>query len=360
MRRSNSSPRALPRTAPPTRHVLAALAQLLLALAMSSGHALAEKTDIVIMKNGDHITGEINGVAQGLLELSTDDMGTINITWDRIDRLLSNRTMQVQTRDGTRYFGSLETAEASDQLVIRTSGGPQVLKLEDVVELRPIENSFWKQLEGSFSLGGSYTKSSDVFQVSLSGNVSQRTRKNILRFNLNAINTTQTTGTTQQVQASFNHQHLWKRRLFSSEMAAYQRNQETGIQNRVLVGAGAGRWFVDTNRQAFSFAGGLDVNFEDTTGTEGGNTSLEAYIGVDYAAFRHHTPKQNLSITIYAFPGLTTWGRLRGQGNVQWRQEIVSDFFFEISAYVTYDNEPPEGALSTNDYGFVTSLGYSF
>lgn len=360
MRSHNPGPRPSLPVEPPRGRASAARLALLLALALSSGPAIAAKTDVVIMKNGDHLTGEVESLSQGLLQLSTDDMGTLEITWDRIDHIVSTRTMQVQTRDGTRYYGTLDKSDASDRLLIQTSSGPKMLELKDVVHVRPIEKSFWKQLDGSFSLGGSYTKSSDVFQASFSGDVSQRTRKNILRFNVNAINTTQTTGTTQQIQANFNHQYLWKRRIFSSEMAAYQRNQETGIQNRILVGGGAGRWLMDTNRQALSLSGGLDVNFEDTTGIDGGNTSLEGFIGIDYAAFRHHTPKQNLSITLFAFPGLTEWGRLRGQGNVQWRQEIVNDFYFELSVYITYDNEPPEGALSTNDYGIVTSLGYSF
>ena len=48
------------------------------------------------------------------------------------------------------------------------------------------------------------------------------------------------------------------------------------------------------------------------------------------------------------------------QLNSFWRQEIVVDFFFELSVYGTYDSQPPEGALQTSDYGLVTSIGYSF
>ena len=51
---------------------------------------------------------------------------------------------------------------------------------------------------------------------------------------------------------------------------------------------------------------------------------------------------------------------LRLRSSNPWRQEIVEDFFFDLSLYFTYDSDPPEGALSTNDYGLVTSFGYSF
>lgn len=38
-----------------------------------------EKTDIVILKNGDRVTGEIKNLEAGLLELKTDTMGTVYI-----------------------------------------------------------------------------------------------------------------------------------------------------------------------------------------------------------------------------------------------------------------------------------------
>ena len=53
-------------------------------------------------------------------------------------------------------------------------------------------------------------------------------------------------------------------------------------------------------------------------------------------------------------------GRYRPDASVSLRREIVSDFFFDLSFYQTYDSDPPDEAASSTDYGFVTSLGYSF
>jgi hypothetical protein len=38
----------------------------------------------------------------------------------------------------------------------------------------------------------------------------------------------------------------------------------------------------------------------------------------------------------------------------------VEDLFFEIRLYGTYDSQPPTEDVEKSDYGFVTSLGYSF
>jgi hypothetical protein len=40
--------------------------------------------------------------------------------------------------------------------------------------------------------------------------------------------------------------------------------------------------------------------------------------------------------------------------------EIFKDFQTGLVFYYSYDNKPPEGSLSTNDYGIMFTLGYIF
>ena len=46
--------------------------------------AWAQKTDIIALKNGDRITGEVKELKFGKLEYSTDDVETIFIEWDKV------------------------------------------------------------------------------------------------------------------------------------------------------------------------------------------------------------------------------------------------------------------------------------
>ena len=48
-------------------------------LAVCSATAWAAKTDIVLLKNGDRVTGEVKSLERGKLTLSTDSMGTVYI-----------------------------------------------------------------------------------------------------------------------------------------------------------------------------------------------------------------------------------------------------------------------------------------
>ena len=77
--------------------------------------AWAQKTDTVVMLNGDRVTVEIKKLERGRLEASTDGMGTLLIEWDDIEQLSSPRPIRgansewrsirwvaVFNRDGTR------------------------------------------------------------------------------------------------------------------------------------------------------------------------------------------------------------------------------------------------------------------
>ncbi len=48
-----------------------------------------DKTDVVILKNGDHVTGEIKSLDRGKMTLSTDSMGTVQIEWEDVARVTS-------------------------------------------------------------------------------------------------------------------------------------------------------------------------------------------------------------------------------------------------------------------------------
>jgi len=127
------------------------------------------------------------------------------------------------------------------------------------------------------------------------------------------------------------------------------------------VGAIGGRRLIETNREELVILGGLDTNFEQTTDeVDPGQSSLEALASLQYSRFHYHYPKQNFSLSLVVFPNLTESGRFRTTFNSDWRQEIITNFFFNLSLYAIYDNQPPEGALASTDYGIVTSIGYSF
>ena len=76
----------------PSQLRLASLAMFLGGfLAASAAHA--EKTDVVVLGNGDRFTGEIKGMSRGQLDFKTDDAGRLSIEWIKIARITSTSSI---------------------------------------------------------------------------------------------------------------------------------------------------------------------------------------------------------------------------------------------------------------------------
>ena len=85
-------------------------------LLFSSPLFARQKTDVIVMKNGDRLTCEIKALSGGVLSVKLDYVeDTIGVQWSRVARLESNQLFLVQTEGGTVYTGRLSTAEARDQ-----------------------------------------------------------------------------------------------------------------------------------------------------------------------------------------------------------------------------------------------------
>jgi hypothetical protein len=59
-----------------------------------------EKTDIVILKNGDRITCEVKSLSRGMLTVKTDSMGTVDIKWPDVDKITTKYLFTVQDTAG--------------------------------------------------------------------------------------------------------------------------------------------------------------------------------------------------------------------------------------------------------------------
>ena len=81
------------------------------------GPARAEKTDVVVLRNGDHITGEIKELKLGKLKYGTDDAGTIFIEWDKVAFIRSEATFELETETGAKYYEVFDQSHFNNYLV---------------------------------------------------------------------------------------------------------------------------------------------------------------------------------------------------------------------------------------------------
>ena len=129
------------------------LAASLLLCVTSANAADRDNTDVIVLKNGDRVTGEILELEYGQLRLSTDDMGTINIEWAAIASIDSQYTFDVERAGGQRYAGVIATSEDGEELVIRDEGTEESVPKSSVVRVTELEQGFWQRISGSMSVG---------------------------------------------------------------------------------------------------------------------------------------------------------------------------------------------------------------
>ena len=60
------------------------------------------------------------------------------------------------------------------------------------------------------------------------------------------------------------------------------------------------------------------------------------------------------------YPSLTDIGRVRSDLRTTFKLEIVEDFFWALELYADYDSDPLTLDAEKIDYGFVTSVGWSY
>src|SRR5271163_2242277 len=71
--------------------------------------AQAKRKDVVIMNNGDHFTGEVKRLQNGLLYVETDYVSSnIGVDWNQVQSIQSTANYRIVLNNGQRFAGKIE------------------------------------------------------------------------------------------------------------------------------------------------------------------------------------------------------------------------------------------------------------
>ena len=343
------------------RHTAVALATVLALLLPGLGaraHARA-KTDVIVLENGNEITCEIVSLQRGKLKVKTDDMGTVNIEWDKIESVTATGLFEIEDLSGHLYYGPLETVPDKG-LQVATATGIKTVPIPAVARLIYIEASFWKRLSGSIDIGAGYTKSSDLAQFN--GDVAVKFTRPTFIADLNASSFLQRqkdVDDTTRNSISLGYARIREDRRFFLGRVSADQNRELGYDLRTGVTGAYGKYFVRNQGNEVLGAAGLYVNREIPV--EGEQvTNLEALFAFDWANFSYDFPKTDIEVKTVFTVGLTDWGRYRADVDVRFSRELFTDFRLVIKGFYNYDSHPPTEGASKDDYQVSLAIGYTF
>jgi len=333
---------------------------LTLVLLLLSGAAHA-KTDVVIFKNGDRLTGEVKSLERGHMRFKTDATDTISIEWDEVAYLSSDHNIQVETLLGARHLGFLIRSEEKFNLIVETNEGPIKLNNIQVVKMTPIEDKGLSRLDGNITFGYNFAKADEATQSNLGINLEMRSEIRILSLTFDgSITDSATNESNQRESLSLDFKRLLRDRWLWSANIGMDRNDELGIDMRTSVGGGGGRILRQTDHSAILLEAGLKGTREDLAGSTTDEETIEAYGLVKWDWFRFDTPELDLSTSLEVIPNLSDTGRVRSELDIELQWEMIEDLFWQLSYYNSYDSKPATVGAEKNDYGIITSLGYKF
>ena len=346
----------------PMPRLLASLATVLvlsLVAAVPPAHA-APRVDVVVLRNGSRVIGEIRSMTKSRVELKTDDMGTLQIEWDNVVALTSPEFFEVEDMGGGLHFGSLHPGPGDDTLEVVAEWGSDVLPLGQVARIQLVKAGFWDKFKGSLDLGGGYTSATELLQVSFDAELNYKRPRFEALARADAVLTQQPEAEdTQRIAIALGYTRILKDRHRLYTLGMFEQNQELGFDLRSSLIGGWSYALARSRKNLLTGGAGLAVNREKPLEGES-TTNLETVFGFNYENFAYDFPNTDIQIRMLGFLGLDQWGRYRLEVNASLRRELFSDFYIGFKAYESYDSEPATEGASKNDWGLSLTLGYSF
>ena len=318
------------------------------------------RTDVVMLANGDRITGEVVSLERGRLVFKTNDAGTLYLEWDKLISVVATRIVEVVTSDGRRFLGSLGPTDRRFISVL-SAAGVSALAMADVTIIRQIGRNFWQNLDGSVDAGFNYTRSSGVAQLNFNSDTVYQQRASRARLAASVTITQNNDDPGRDDRGSVEASYLrypW-REWFIASAARFESNESLGLKLRSQIGAATGPRLVNSNRAQLTLGAGLVFNDERGVDVEA-TQNVEGLLVFATSFYTYDRPKTNLDVNVQYYPSLSNIGRQRLQLDAGVKREFFKDLFVGLSLYNTYDNRPPNPTANTNDIGVVLSIGWSY
>jgi putative salt-induced outer membrane protein YdiY len=336
-------------------------------LPSAAGAAKApERRDVVVMKNGDHITGKIKKLDHGQLFIEPPYVvSPIPVDWLQVDRIESTAKFQLEMSGGKRLVGTIQKVSTKDNpnqdFVIENGGVETRVRAADVVAFQSQKSNFWRQLKGSVNLGASYVSGSTATSVNLDADTSYNTTKYQIGAALSSNFSSQSGANSSNRQDLSSSSSLYlSRHAFVGSFLDFLTSDQQSLQLRQTYGGGYGRYFIRTNTTEFSWLGGLvfvKESYNPESGMNPKDQNLEGLLELNYDWFRFNTSE--LSTSFQLFPGISDAGRVRSNLNAAYSINFTHDIVLRLNLFDTFDNRPPENALK-NQFGISTTFGLTF
>jgi hypothetical protein len=327
-----------------------------------------EKSDVIVMKNGDRFTCEITGLSAGVLSVKVSYVdGRMAVQWSQVAHLESNQLFLVHTESGTVYTGKISTTGASNDPPIKIEVAEAPIKQvevaqHEVIKLSETSEGFWRRFDGAVNTGLLYSKGNESTQFNVSSQVAYNRERwsSQLNFNSSLASSNGANVTTRnQIDLSTLKLLRWNNWFYAGTGSFLQSSvQEIDLQT--TLGGGIGRYLKNTNRASIYVIGGLgwqNVGYRQNTADQGPQNTAVGFVASELKAFKFK--KTNLDVSASLLPAISDPGRVHFNANAAYYIKLINDLSWNFSFYGSWDSRPPP-TLPKSDYGTSSGLSWTF
>ena len=325
--------------------------------------------DVLVMKNGDRVSGHIVKKDGDKLTFKTDSFGDITASWDAVVSVQSEAPLTVVLKNGKSALGAISSSDG--HVTVATNAGPVTSAPGDIAAIRNadeqrayerLESPGWTQLwAGEVNLGLAGTGGNARTETLTMGlNAARQTRTDKTYFSLNAIKASAFTNgvdsnTADAVRAAIGYDHQVSPRLFVNVFNNDEYDKFQDLDFRFVGGGGLGFHIVKGERRRLDLVGGGDYD-HDSFSTSLTRSLAEVYWGDDFTQKLWATT--SLIQSFRMFDDVSNPGR-RINFNLTATTMLRKRLSWNLALNDYYLSNPVAGR-KTNDWVYTMGLGFKF
>jgi putative salt-induced outer membrane protein YdiY len=338
--------------------------------------AAAARADVVLLKNGDRITGTFVSEKAGKLQLKSDVLGDLSIPVDKIGSFIAEKPVAVMVKGQKPIEGQAQLIDSGEWRVT-TSGAPQIIPAASVdmilvaADYEAIEHHAakpWQDWKGASTLGYSVQRGDqDTSNLAITvAAVRERPAGPIFHthwrtnFGLTTLLANSTQGATKitsnTLSTSVREDFVFSPDNFVFAIGGIDHIGAQGLYLRETVGGGYGRTLINRSRTNFAvLAGATFVHEKFFTGMHDQTGAILVGEKLGFQISKRVRLDHNLNF----FPNISNLGQYRFDTTTGLAASLSKRFTLNTSVIDLFLSNPAAGSHK-NNIAFTTGVGYAF
>jgi putative salt-induced outer membrane protein YdiY len=312
--------------------------------------------DVLILNNGDRITGTIKQIWDGEVTIEPDYADEFEVDLEVVDHIESERDFELEFEDGTEVVAKFPGVDDESQQLITVDNQPEPISLADILELdEPAKDFDWEShVDFSATINSGNTNSSNS-QFRGDSQIEIPDHRHLVEFKKLHEEIDDTT-TKNQSFLKYNYNWLFNDPWFFAANASYETDPIIELDARIIVSAGLGRDIFNTPRRLLSIQLGAGAQSEKYASETDENS-----VAVWSLRYRQDVFNGDLEI----FHDHTITENLAGRDNTSYktstglRYEITDLLYANLTLNYDYETEPVDAAKN-EDMALLVGVGAEF